>query len=536
MRYIPSRICTDFSTSHVSTLRSCKTCGWVGSIEFPVASRQPASTVLLSKVAGMSDRTRKILEKARQLLRDESNCADITSSDVVPEPETPMEGTSSNLAAKVGNSRNFKRKRSPSADDSDFSDPFDSDDSVKDKTYQMSSNEEDSEEEESEVDLPSGIQTEDNSDSEVEETEETDGLIDTNIDATWHDMTGNPTDMPFELFSERCTLDPNISNTSVKRPLDVFKFFVNDELLELIVTQTNIFAGQQLSKRQSSKSRMKSWTDTNKVEICKFLGVTLAMGLTTVPTINLYWSKDPLYHNKYISSVMTRDRYLLILSCIHYANNETADLTNRLYKIEPLLSILLNNFQTVLCPGRVLVIDESMVPFRGRLHFRQYIPNKSHKYGVKLYKLCTSNGYTFNVKVYAGKGDTNPELGHSQSVVLKLLEPIEERKGRILFADNFYSSIPLCKELYREQLLYCGTLRSNRKGIPKDFSRKMKKGEILGKERDNIKIIKWIDKRPVLMISTHPKHTSTVVPTGRYLFTLDLCTHSFTKMYYSRKA
>jgi hypothetical protein len=52
-----------------------------------------------------------------------------------------------------------------------------------------------------------------------------------------------------------------------------------------------------------------------------------------------------------------------------------------------------------------LVIDESMVPFRGRLHFRQYIPNKTHKYGIKLYKLCTTDGYTCNISVYRKRDD-----------------------------------------------------------------------------------------------------------------------------------
>jgi len=34
-------------------------------------------------------------------------------------------------------------------------------------------------------------------------------------------------------------------------------------------------------------------------------------------------------------------------------------------------------------PDEDLAVDE-MVPFRGRLGFRQYIPRKSHKYGIKL--------------------------------------------------------------------------------------------------------------------------------------------------------
>ncbi|XP_026465869.1 abscisic acid and environmental stress-inducible protein-like, partial [Ctenocephalides felis] len=57
-----------------------------------------------------------------------------------------------------------------------------------------------------------------------------------------------------------------------------------------------------------------------------------------------------------------------------------------------------------------------MVPWRGRLGFRQYIPGKRHKYGVKLYKLCLSEGYTHNIEIYADKNGTMIEKCQSQDV------------------------------------------------------------------------------------------------------------------------
>lgn len=38
-----------------------------------------------------------------------------------------------------------------------------------------------------------------------------------------------------------------------------------------------------------------------------------------------------------------------------------------------------------------------------RLLFKQYILGKSHKHGVKLFKLCGKNSYTYNVQVYERK-------------------------------------------------------------------------------------------------------------------------------------
>ncbi|CAH1998464.1 unnamed protein product [Acanthoscelides obtectus] len=36
-----------------------------------------------------------------------------------------------------------------------------------------------------------------------------------------------------------------------------------------------------------------------------------------------------------------------------------------------------------------------------------------------------------------------------------------------------------------------------------------------GKEKSKIKIIKWVDKRSIFMITTHPAHNATLVPTAK---------------------
>jgi hypothetical protein len=58
-----------------------------------------------------------------------------------------------------------------------------------------------------------------------------------------------------------------------------------------------------------------------------------------------------------------------------------------------------------------------------------------------------------------------------------------------------------------------GTLRSNRTGSGKAVVEKqLKKGEIYGLQNgDGVKLIKWTDKRDILMISTKPSHTTALV-------------------------
>ena len=101
-----------------------------------------------------------------------------------------------------------------------------------------------------------------------------------------------------------------------------------------------------------------------------------------------------MYNYDFVRNNISRDRFFLLMRMLHFNDNDTFEQNRRIYKIEPILEMLRNNFKSVYSPGKKLVVDESLVPFKGRIIFRQYIPVKSHKYGIKLYKLCTVNGYT----------------------------------------------------------------------------------------------------------------------------------------------
>ena len=157
---------------------------------------------------------------------------------------------------------------------------------------------------------------------------------------------------------------------------------------------------------------------------------------------------------------ITRDRFQLLLKRVHLNDNQQVGQQNKLQKIQPLLNKLCENFRSVYTLGSVLVIDESLIPFRGRVIFRQYIPVKSHKYGIKLYKLCTPSSYTWNLFVYSGNMKTEPSFQHSESVVLQLCKPLL-KQGSTIYADNFYSSIPLVEKLLQEKMYYYGTVQKN---------------------------------------------------------------------------
>ncbi|KAJ8930925.1 hypothetical protein NQ314_016224 [Rhamnusium bicolor] len=313
-----------------------------------------------------------------------------------------------------------------------------------------------------------------------------------------------------------------VNHLDLSQPYDIYKQFLTNEILDKIVLETNRYASHLIqSKPLPRRSLLHKWTDTNRAEIEKLIGILMIMGINKLPQMRLYWSNNDMYSNERIKNTMTRNRFDMLLRCLHFSDNSDPNAENdRLFKIRNIIELCCKQFQETLEPAEELVIDESMVTWRGRLVFRQYLPAKSHKYGVKVYKICTPEGYTYDLIVYAGKNDptgtaTAKANGHTYNICMELLEKVIN-SGRIIYMDNYYTSVKLCKDLLERKTYICRTLRSNRRGNPRDVcSKKLKKGEIFSQQnKDNIRVTKWLDKRPVLMISSVPNHTDQLVATG----------------------
>jgi hypothetical protein len=242
--------------------------------------------------------------------------------------------------------------------------------------------------------------------------------------------------------------------------------------------------------QNAPKARIHDWQDTRAVEMKKCIGIILWMGLVQYPSIESYWSKMPIYEN-FIKCAMSRNRFQLLLKMWHFSNNENLS-QDRLQKISPLINMLIEKFQNNVTPKEAVCIDETLVPFRGRLSFRQFIKNKRHKFGIKLYKVCLEKGYTYNMMVYCGQDKVEGQSS-SQNVVLTLAKNLFN-KGRTIYTDNYYTSIDLTHSLLEKQTHLVGTLRSNRKlNLKAVIDKKLKKGETVAAESNTgVVIQKWI--------------------------------------------
>ncbi|KAF2894881.1 hypothetical protein ILUMI_11294 [Ignelater luminosus] len=171
-------------------------------------------------------------------------------------------------------------------------------------------------------------------------------------------------------------------------PLENFLDIFGEDLLNIIVTESNRYARQKGTSLDLSLNELKA-----------FIGILVIMGLNSLPSLRLYWSSDQNFYSARVSEVMPLKRFLKILRYLHIHDNDLVlkrgePEFDKLYKIRPMIQYLTNSFLQACTPGRNIAIDESMVVFKEKTHLKQYMPQKPIKRGFKIWALaCSETGY-----------------------------------------------------------------------------------------------------------------------------------------------
>ena len=96
----------------------------------------------------------------------------------------------------------------------------------------------------------------------------------------------------------------------------------------------------------------------------------------------MYWqTTNSLIATCGICKTMGRIRFQQIFRFLHLADNSQQIPVdqpghNKLFKNRHLLDVLSRKFQSIYTPTEYVTIDEAMIPFKGRLGFKQYLKDK----------------------------------------------------------------------------------------------------------------------------------------------------------------
>ncbi|XP_050710367.1 piggyBac transposable element-derived protein 4-like [Eriocheir sinensis] len=281
---------------------------------------------------------------------------------------------------------------------------------------------------------------------------------------------------------------------------DYFLAYFDNDLVDLIVRETNRYFHQTIEDK--TEEERKAWKDVTREELLTFIAITLLMPHSRKSVLDDYWLRDVLFMPVF-PTYFTRGRYPSILKNIHFADHAHRNEADPLWKIPPLMNNILQKFKVFFNPFQKLVIDESLMLFKGRLHFKQYIPSKRHRFGIKMFILCDcETGIALDVCIYSTSDIDLPKgdpLGVSGAVVKLLMEKYLG-KGHMLYTDNCYTSPALAKFLIDHGTGAAGTVKENRKNMP--HFHPSKRGDVQKHKCDGILVIRWHDKKEVHLLST----------------------------------
>lgn len=264
-----------------------------------------------------------------------------------------------------------------------------------------------------------------------------------------------------------------------------------------ITFQTNLYATQNNKTLNITEN-----------EILAFIGLNFLMGYHILPNVESYWSSTSDLKFELVPETMSRNRFQAILSNLHLNDNALIpkNNTDKLYKVRPFVESL-NAIFTNYVGEQKICVDESIVKFKGRSSIKQYNPMKPVKRGFKFWMLSDMTGFVKKFEIYQGKNekvnDDFKDFNLGERIVLELTKQ-DWKKGKIVYFDNFFTTIRLLEKLKLENTLACGTIRSNRKYLPKGMiiDKKLKRGDFDHKTSNTgITFFKWKDNKVVTLAS-----------------------------------
>lgn len=246
-------------------------------------------------------------------------------------------------------------------------------------------------------------------------------------------------------------------------PIDSFNLFCDEHILEIIVKHTNSEAQRVLQNR---------WKITDTIEMQAFIGLLLTVGVNKQGGVDFRDNWDPIFGNPIFRATMGKNRFASLLRFLRFDDKNTRSVRKSRDKLAPIRELwecVNQNLKKFYLPGENLTIDEQLVPFRGRVSFKQYLPSKPDKYGMKIWWICDSKtSFPLYGIPYLGKEGTNRAQNLAYNVVNQLCEPYFRTNRNITF-DNYFTSIEVAKTLAENGLTIVGTMRKNKTCIPSNF-------------------------------------------------------------------
>ena len=302
--------------------------------------------------------------------------------------------------------------------------------------------------------------------------------------------------------------------------ISCWELFITPALQQIIVKFTN----QHIAKRRESvkAEHYKKYVmgDTSVEEIKALYGLLYLAGLfhSNKQRLTDLWRDDGTGIEFFRKTLPIR-RVQFLLGSLRFDDKTTRfdrKSIDNLAPIREIIEMFVLQCKSVYTPHPILTIDEMLPAFRGRCKFRQYIPNKPSKYGIKMQAMVDNTTYyTVNLEVYCGKQPVGPYECSNKAidVVQRLISPISKTSRHITFDDWYYTQGLANTLLQQHKLTITATMRKNKPEIPPTFLQP--RGRAVGSSlfgfQKNLSIVSYIPRKgKVVLVASTLHHDSSI--------------------------
>ncbi len=312
-----------------------------------------------------------------------------------------------------------------------------------------------------------------------------------------------------------------VNNAGIARPAnaiqtiaDSYELFITPEIITIIATETNRRAVKVYTEWNNShpdQQQAREWKGTDSIEIKAFIGLLLLAGVHRSKNESLTELFSPSAGKAIFLATMSLDRFCTLMRFCRFDNIDTRTQRmpdDKLAPIRDIWAMFIARLAVCYKPGESMTVDEQLIPTRGRCSFRQYIPSKPGKYGIKVFWCCDSaTAYPLKGEVYLGRQPSGAQAdpatrGNSGLQLVKRLVAPWINSGRNVTMDNFFTSAELAEDMLGVKTTIVGTIRATRREVPGELAK--------NRQRDQYSSLFCFD-RQLSLVSYVPKKGKAVV-------------------------
>ncbi|XP_051743299.1 piggyBac transposable element-derived protein 4-like [Ctenopharyngodon idella] len=238
-----------------------------------------------------------------------------------------------------------------------------------------------------------------------------------------------------------------------------FELFFPSSIQKMLVEMTNL-EGQRVFAEE--------WCNIDWTEMQAFIGLLILAGVLK----SHHEAACSLWHSEMgraiFRTTMPLKNFKRLSRVLRFDDKKTRAARRANDKLAPIREIWeqwVERLPFMYRPDLNITVDECLVGFSGRCPFKQYMPSKPAKYGIKIWAACDAKtSYCFNMQVYTGKpAGAQHEKNLGKRIVL---ETMNDLQGHIVTCDNFFTSYALGTELLQKRIRMVGTVRKNKPELP----------------------------------------------------------------------